>query len=62
MNIKKIVSAILYSYLINQSLLSSLAVIVGGIDMMTQSLMLAKKPHIVIGKTNVWDIFEKIVL
>lgn len=27
------------------------AVIVGGIDMMSQSLVLAKKPHIVIGKT-----------
>lgn len=27
-----------------------LAVIVGGIDMMTQSLALAKKPHIIIGK------------
>ena len=26
------------------------AVIVGGVDMMTQSLALAKKPHIVIGK------------
>lgn len=28
------------------------AVIVGGIDMMSQSLVLAKKPHIVIGKTT----------
>lgn len=27
------------------------AVVVGGIDMMSQSLVLAKKPHIVIGKT-----------
>lgn len=27
-------------------------VIVGGIDMMSQSLVLAKKPHIVIGKTT----------
>jgi len=27
------------------------AVIVGGIDMMSQSLVLAKKPHIVIGKS-----------
>ena len=26
------------------------AVVVGGIDMMTQSLALAKKPHIIIGK------------
>ena len=26
------------------------AVIVGGIDMMSQALMLAKKPHIIIGK------------
>lgn len=26
------------------------AVVVGGIDMMSQSLVLAKKPHIVIGK------------
>ena len=26
------------------------AVIVGGVDMMTQSLALAKKPHIVIGE------------
>ena len=25
------------------------AVIVGGIDMMSQALMLAKKPHIIIG-------------
>ena len=28
------------------------AVIVGGVDMMTQSLALAKKPHIVIGEGN----------
>lgn len=33
--------------------------IVGGIDMMTQSLMLAKKPHIVIGKTTVWNLLLK---
>ena len=26
------------------------AVVVGGIDMMTQALVLAKKPHIVIGR------------
>jgi len=26
-----------------------LVVIIGGVDMMTQSLQLAKKPHIVIG-------------
>ncbi len=26
------------------------AVVVGGVDMMTQALTLAKKPHIVIGK------------
>lgn len=32
-------------------LISVAAVIVGGIDMMSQSLVLAKKPHIVIGKT-----------
>lgn len=31
----------------------SLAVIVGGIDMMSQSLVLAKKPHIVIGNRTV---------
>lgn len=31
-------------------LISVAAVIVGGIDMMSQSLVLAKKPHIVIGK------------
>ena len=29
---------------------SSVAVIVGGIDSMSQSLALAKKPHIVIGE------------
>ena len=30
-----------------------LAVVVGGIDMMTQALTLAKKPHVVIGiKSN----------
>ena len=29
------------------------AVIVGGVDMMTQSLALAKKPHIVIGKLSI---------
>lgn len=29
------------------------AVIVGGIDMMSQALVLAKKPHIVIGNTTV---------
>ena len=28
-------------------------VIVGGVDMMTQSLALAKKPHIVIGKPSI---------
>lgn len=28
------------------------AVIVGGIDMMSQSLVLAKKPHIVIGESK----------
>lgn len=33
-------------------LISVAAVIVGGIDMMSQSLVLAKKPHIVIGKTT----------
>lgn len=33
------------------SLFCVAAVIVGGIDMMSQSLVLAKKPHIVIGKT-----------
>lgn len=31
---------------------SVVAVIVGGIDMMSQSLVLAKKPHIVIGKST----------
>lgn len=31
-------------------LISVAAVIVGGIDMMAQSLVLAKKPHVVIGK------------
>lgn len=34
-------------------LISVAAVIVGGIDMMSQSLVLAKKPHIVIGETTV---------
>jgi len=29
------------------------AVIVGGIDMMTQSLVLAKKPHIIVGKNSI---------
>lgn len=54
MNGKKIVSAIVYLFNNNKLILIffSLAVIVGGIDMMTQSLMLAKKPHIVIGKAN----------
>ena len=33
------------------------AVIVGGIDTMTQSLMLAKKPHIIIGEYNSLDQF-----
>lgn len=33
-------------------LISVAAVIVGGIDMMSQSLVLAKKPHIVIGKST----------
>lgn len=33
-------------------LVSFAAVVVGGIDMMSQSLVLAKKPHIVIGKTT----------
>ena len=28
------------------------AVIVGGIDMMSQSMVLAKKPHIVIGEST----------
>jgi ATP-dependent RNA helicase DDX47/RRP3 len=28
-----------------------IAVIVGGMDMMTQALMLAKKPHIIIGES-----------
>ena len=28
-----------------------LVVIVGGIDMMTQAIMLAKKPHVVVGET-----------
>ena len=28
------------------------AVVVGGVDMMTQSLALAKKPHIVIGELS----------
>lgn len=58
MNGKKIVSAIVYWF--NKLILNffSLAVVVGGIDMMTQSLMLAKKPHIVIGKANVWDITD----
>lgn len=31
----------------------SAAVIVGGIDMMSQALMLAKKPHIIIGNEKV---------
>lgn len=35
-------------FLIN--VISAAAVVVGGIDMMSQSLVLAKKPHIVIGK------------
>lgn len=33
------------------------AVIVGGIDMMSQSLVLAKKPHIVIGKTTLLEMY-----
>ena len=37
-------------YLFNTSLSLYTAVIVGGIDMMSQALMLAKKPHIIIGK------------
>lgn len=31
-------------------LISVAAVVVGGIDMMAQSIVLAKKPHVVIGK------------
>lgn len=64
MNGKKIVSAIVYLFDKLILFFFSLAVIVGGIDMMTQSLMLAKKPHIVIGKANEWDItdIEEIVL
>lgn len=63
MNGKKIVSAIVYLFNNNKLILIffSLAVIVGGIDMMTQSLMLAKKPHIVIGEWDITDI-EEIVL
>ena len=34
-------------------LITCAAVVVGGIDMMSQSLVLAKKPHIVIGKKAV---------
>lgn len=30
------------------------AVIVGGIDTMSQSLALAKKPHVIIGKLMCW--------
>lgn len=52
MNGTKIVSAIVYLFDKLILIFFSLAVIVGGIDMMTQSLMLAKKPHIVIGKAN----------
>ena len=26
------------------------AVVIGGIDMMTQALQLAKKPHVIVGK------------
>jgi len=32
-----------------------LVVIIGGVDMMTQSLQLAKKPHIVIGIYSQWN-------
>ena len=32
------------------SIFIPVAVIVGGIDIMTQALALAKKPHVVIGK------------
>lgn len=61
MNGKKIVSAIVYLFDKLILIFFSLAVIVGGIDMMTQSLMLAKKPHIVIGEWDITDI-EEIVL
>lgn len=33
---------------------SPAAVIVGGIDTMSQSLALAKKPHVIIGKFMCW--------
>ena len=32
------------------------AVIIGGMDMMTQALMLGKKPHIIIGKQNLMSL------
>ena len=35
-----------------------LVVVVGGIDMMTQAIMLAKKPHVVIGKAIVAYLVE----
>lgn len=38
---------------LNSILQLSAAVIVGGIDMMSQALMLAKKPHIIIGNEKV---------
>ena len=38
-----------YLYKFNY-LMYCLAVVVGGIDMMSQSLALAKKPHIIVGK------------
>lgn len=42
---------IMFCVSVPDSFISVAAVIVGGIDMMSQSLVLAKKPHIIIGKT-----------
>ena len=36
--------------MVSCGLLGSPAVIVGGMDMMSQAVMLAKKPHVVIGE------------
>ena len=45
--VKYILTIICYSS--GKLMYSNTAVIVGGIDMMTQSLQLAKKPHVIIG-------------
>ena len=47
-----------YTYSTVHFTLNALAVIVGGIDMMSQSLALAKKPHIIVGKYTIWLCIE----